>query len=105
MMLRYRILKEGIRCFPWKIWKGEIDLLPVSAKTLFMRMGTPIDLLERTLQGEGYLFKGESLLEALKLPETLKRTPCIIEEDASFGLAPDDWTEDDWIYHEKTRSI
>ena len=108
MNLRTRILKEGIKCLPWKVWRGEIDLLPISSQTLFRRSGTPIDLLEIALKAEGFLFPGEELLEVIKINENLKRQQFGTEEEteeASVGDFPDDWTDEDYIdYFERKTS-
>lgn len=90
---------------PWKNWKGEIELLPISSKTLFRKDGLPIDLVENYLISEGYLSENETLLEILKDSNNLKRVPGIVEEDSQFGLAPDDWNEEDYEYYFKERSI
>ena len=52
--LRSRILRTYIKCIPWERWKGEIELFPVSSKTLFGKDGLSIDLLEIDLREEGY---------------------------------------------------
>ncbi len=99
--LRSRILHCGIRCTPWNLWKGEIELLPISSKTLFRKDGVSIDLLEIELgiDCEGYLFRGENLFECIKDPNNLKRYPINHEsyEDSTIGEFPDDWTEEDYI--------
>lgn len=96
--LRQRIRKTGINCLPWKIWKGEIDYLPVSAKTLFKRNGIGIDVWEINLKSEGWLFKDEILLEVLKVESNLTRRHLsqIMNDDSNFGLIPDDWTEEEY---------
>ena len=105
-MLRCRILRDMIQCLPWQIWKGEIDYLPVSSKVLFARNGLPIDILERELKNEGYLSEEEILLEVLKIPENLKRRKFgefEFEQDGDFGLMPNDWTEEDYLYYEENK--
>ena len=102
MNLRSRILQSGIRCQPWRIWKGEIDLLPISSKTLFRNEGTPIDLLEIALKSEGYLLENEDLLEVIKIEANLKRRSFDEEEDIDSDM-PDYWTEEDYEYYYKDR--
>lgn len=88
-----------IRCWPWRVWRGEIDSLPVSSQTLFANEGLPIDILERELKGENWLFEDEILLEVLKDESNLKRT--LSYDDARFGLMPQYWTQEDYDYHSK----
>lgn len=102
MNLRTRILQSGIRCHPWYIWKGEIDLLPISSQTLFRNTGVSIDLLEIELKSEGWLFEEEGLLELIKDVNNLKRNAIIEIGDNKYGGFPDDWTEEDYIDHFKT---
>jgi hypothetical protein len=98
--LRQRIRGAGIRCIPWSHWGGEIDYLPISAKTLFRRGGIPIDILERELKEEGWLFPGEDLLEVLKIESNIRRSmidaPTDDINDSEFGLVPEDFTEEDF---------
>lgn len=101
--MRYRILKSGIKCIPWKLWKGEIELLPISSQTLFRKNGVPIDLMEIYLKSEKYLLDEECLLELLKDENCLKRVSGIDNcEDVDFGLMPDDFTEEDFLYWNKS---
>ncbi len=100
--LRTRILQNHIKCIPWERWKGEIELLPVSSKTLFSKSGLSIDLLEIDLREEGYLLNTQCLLAFLKDTDNLKNRKQGEElEEESFGLIPDDWTEEDYKYYEK----
>lgn len=102
--LRTRILQTYIRCLPWKRWKGEIELLPVSSKTLFSKSGLSIDLLEIDLREEGFLLDNQCLLEFLKDTNNLKNRKQGEElEDISYGLLPEDWTEEDYEYYEKEK--
>lgn len=64
--LRTWLRKQKISCVPWNKWKGEIEMLPISSKTLFSNSGIPIDKTERELKECGYLNSEEVLLEALK---------------------------------------
>ena len=102
MNLRGRIRGVGIRCIPWRIWKGELDYLPISSKTLFYRSGLPIDLWEITLKSEGFLFQKECLLEVLKIENNLFRVPFGTEQynGEQIGEFPEDWTEEDFKYYE-----
>lgn len=105
MNLRTRILKCGIRCTPWHIWKGEIRLMPISSQTLFRKNGIPIDILEMELISECYLFENECLLEVLKDADNLKRY-CYGHdsyEDSSIGGFPDDWDEEDYMKYDEDR--
>ena len=100
--LRQRLRKDKISCLPWKYWKGEIELLPVSAQTLFARNGIEIDILEMELISENYLKKDETLLEVLKEIFGLCRVPGIVnteKENGDYGCFPDDWTEEDFEYN------
>ena len=96
MNIRGRLRVVGIRCIPWRLWKGEIELLPISAQTLFKRDGVPIDALETELESEGFLFPEESLLELIKTDSGLKREPLETEYQSDMGGFPDDWTEEDF---------
>jgi hypothetical protein len=103
MNIRQRIRKGGgISCLPWRTWRGEIDYLPISAKVLFRRSGMAIDVWEMNLKSEGLLFPDEELLEVLKIESNLYRGPIQdVGDDGnlSFGLVPDDWTEEDYEYN------
>ena len=103
--LRQRLRKHKIKCLPWKYWKGEVDYLPISSKTLFARYGIEIDVLETELRGEGYLQKDEILLEVLKLQSNLYRTPEEEKyfENGNFGLMPADWEEEDFEDYQRHR--
>ena len=96
--LRTWILHTGINCLPWHKWKGEIKNLPVSSQTLFRKGGLGIDILERECAECGYLFPDEVLLEVLKDPANLTRRRGFVEkeEDPTFGLLPDYFTEEDF---------
>lgn len=96
MNIRSRLRKDGIRCQPWRLWKGEIKNLPISAQTLFKNSGIPIDILERELTVEGWLSYEECLLDCLSDIDFLKRT-LDDEFSSGFGLIPDDWTEEDFV--------
>lgn len=50
--LRTILKRSMICCLPWRIWKGEIDYLPISSKTLFSKTGIPIDILEQDLKDD-----------------------------------------------------
>lgn len=105
MNLRTRILQNGIRCQPWKQWKGEIGILPISAQTMFRNDGIEIDILEMQLKSEGFLLTGESLYDVLMAGD-FKRVAVGIEEfDGNYGSYPDDWTEEDFLYNEQKRGI
>ena len=101
--LRTRILQDYIRCIPWRYWKGEIGLLPISSKTLFARRGLSIDLLEIDLRSENFLLNDQVLLDVIKDEINLKCKKIGIQweetEDSSFGLFPDDWIEEDYKYY------
>jgi hypothetical protein len=98
MNLRARLRKDGINCIPWKRWKGEIDLMPISSKTLFRKTGIPLDVIEISLKEEGFIFDGEELLELLKTESNLYR-----EADGDTNQKedivefPEDWTDEDYI--------
>jgi hypothetical protein len=92
--LRTRILKCGIKCTPWKIWKHELPMLPISSQTLFRRNGIEISILNQELIDEGFLLAEEDLFEVLINVENLKRTS-LWEIDSDF---PEDWTEEDYRY-------
>lgn len=96
--LRQRLRKIKINCCPWSYWKGEIRLLPLSAQTLFAKYGLPIDVLEKALKEEGWLFPEEILLEVLKTELYRKSLQKIgSEEDKNFGQIPEDWDEEDYL--------
>ena len=95
--LRQRVRKVKINCIPWRVWKGEIELLPISGKTLFSKRGLPIDILERELREEGWLFQGEVLLEALKTELNRKHLSEVCEVKHNFGLVPEDFDEEDYL--------
>src|SRR3989344_3273100 len=99
--LRSRLRYCKINCTPWRFYKGEINYLPISAKTLFARRGIGIDILERELTEEGYLHPEESLIEVLKEERNLHRTIRRNEEflDSSFGDFPENWGEEDYLYY------
>lgn len=94
--LRQRLRNGKINCLPWKYWKGEIEYLPISAKTLFAAGGISIDILERELKEEGWLFEDEVLLEVLKTDLYREHLSEEYNEDSSFGLPPADFTEEDY---------
>lgn len=103
--LRYRIKQFGICCRPWKHWKGEIDLLPISAQTLFCNSGLPIDLVEMELKSEGWLSDNEMLLEVLCVPANLSRRRFGFEDEQEVAVdETENWTEADWQYYELHRN-
>jgi hypothetical protein len=55
--------------------KGEVEELPVAAKFLFRKSGTPLDLAEEDLKANGWMHPDEDLLSELRDPEFLKRRP------------------------------
>lgn len=91
--LRQRIRRDKIKCIPWSIWKSEIDLMPISSKALFARSGVPIDILERELQDEGWLYGGEILLEILKSETNLRRLMLYEINDEPWDST---WDENDY---------
>lgn len=102
MTLKTRIKKDMIYCLPWKIWKHEIKLLPISAQTLFAKRGIEIEKLEEELKLEGYIHQNDTLLEVLKNPRNLIATFSQKEncrESSDFGNFPDNWTEEDYRYN------
>lgn len=104
--LRYRIKQFGICCQPWKVWKGEIEILPVSAQTLFRNTGLPFDIVEMELKSEGWLREDENLLEVLYWPNNLSRPRMGKEEYASVPAVVDEtenWTEEDFEYYEEQK--
>lgn len=101
MNLRQRIRKVGINCLPWSHYRGELEYLPISSRTLFRRGGIPIDILERELKEEKLLLPDEILLEVLKVESNLYRgfiNEIADEDDTQFGLLPDDFTQEDYDY-------
>lgn len=101
MNLRARIRKVKICCVPWCVWRGEIDYLPISSKTLFARRGMEIDVLEMALKSEGFLYPDETLLEVLKEPVNLHRVQLGDEDyfdNSTLGEFPSNWTEEDYKY-------
>ena len=99
--IRQRIRKTGINCLPWRYYKGEIEILPISAQTLFKGDGIPIDKWEDILKEEGYLFPDEVLLDVIKDEKNLYRgilSEIGETEDINFGLIPNDFTEEDYEY-------
>jgi hypothetical protein len=97
MNLRGRIRQNGIRCLPWRIWRGELESMPISSQTLFRRRGLPFDVLERELASEGYLRPDENLIDVLRIEINLFRVPMGEETLDGVGGFPDDWTEEDFI--------
>ena len=95
--LRQRLRKfGGISCLPWKLWKGELEYLPISFRVLFKKNGIPIDIVEQELRDEGWLLDGEVLLEVLKDKSNLYRTLEWDSKDSDYGNPPSDWTEEDY---------
>lgn len=94
--------KDKINCIPWKIYRYEVQRLPISAQCLFARTGISYDVLEMELREEGWLMPTEKLLEVLEDVRNLKRTNMIcteVEDDCPFD---DTWTEEDYRnYYEK----
>lgn len=101
MNLRTRIKKDMIYCLPWKVWKHELILLPISSQTLFARRGISIDILEAELKLEGWIHQNEVLLEVLKIQNNLNRrlNEEDKEEEVDIGDFPEDWTEKDFLYY------
>ena len=89
-----------IKCQPWHIWREEIELLPISSRTLFSNNGLPIDLWEITLRLEGYIQDNENLLNVIRELHNLKRKPQY-DVDPDYGMFPNDWTEEDYDYYEQ----
>jgi len=96
MNLRSRLRVCKIKCIPWKNWKGELESLPISSKTLFAKRGLPIDIIEKELKEERYLTSGEDLLEVLKNEKELYLRTIISKDDSYLGGFPEDWTEEDF---------
>lgn len=96
--IRQRLRKTKILCVPWKVYKHELKFMPISSKCLFSKHGVPYDVLESTLKTEGYLFQDENLIEVLKVESNLYRGVLqdIGDEDADFGLVPEDFCEEDF---------
>lgn len=100
MTLRTRIKKDMIYCLPWSIWKYEIRLLSISAKTLFAKRGISIEKLEDELKLEGWIHYTETLLEHLKTENNLSRRLNSDEpDDEILGEFPEEWSEEDFIYN------
>ena len=100
--LRQRIRKVGISPQPWKQYKGEIRLLPISAQTLFKNKGLPWDILEIELCNEGWLFQEESLWEVISDIKGLYRELPV--KEVSNEVWDDSWSEEDFInYFEKQK--
>jgi len=94
MNLRTRLRKDGIRCQPWVLMKGEIRLLPISAQALFCNEGIPWDILEMSLQQEGYLKEDEELWSVLREGD-LKRVP-LGQEQFVINDPTDQWGREDF---------
>ena len=95
--LRQRIRTcGGICCLPWRYWKGELQYVVLSFRTLFKGNGIPIDIVEQELYDEGWLLDGEVLLEVIKDKSNLYRTLAWDIEDSDFGNPPSDWTQEDY---------
>lgn len=97
MNLRQRIRKDKICCKPWKHYRGEIRLLPVSAQCLFSNKGLNWDILEIELKSEGWLLQNEELWEVLSNESGLKRQ---LNYNNNLPEEPfdDTWTEEDYIH-------
>ena len=93
MNLRQRIRPIKISCKPWKRYKGEIKLLPISAQCLFSNNGLPWDVLEIELKSEGWLFENEELWSVISTDQGLKRQKTYDEPKESFD---ESWTEEDY---------
>lgn len=112
MNLRQRLRQTGIKCMPWKIYKGEIEYMPISAKCLFMKRGIPIDLLEIEVRNEGYINEDEILLEVLQNTNGIYRESIFANdnngseyESNGIGEFPDNWTDEDYIHFYKNENI
>lgn len=100
--LRQRIRKDKINCMPWKIYRYEVERLPISAQCLFAKGGISIDVLEMELRLEGWLFEDEILIECLASPLILLRRHLSIDDNIVDDCPFDDtWTEDDYIHYYK----
>jgi hypothetical protein len=97
MNLRTRILKSGICCKPWRHWRSNLALIPISCRTLFRNHGVEVAKLETELKEEGWLTHREDLLELLQESCNLKRVK--LPEVAIDSDFPDDWTEEDFKYY------
>ena len=93
--LRQRIRKTGISPQPWRRYKGEIRLLPISAQTLFKNKGLPWDIWETELKSEGFLSEEENLWVALS---SEKRLMSKIDADVCEDPWDETWTEEDFIH-------
>ena len=104
--LRQRIRADKINCMPWKIYRYNIQRLPVSSQCLFARGGVNYDVLEMELREEGWLFPTEKIFEVLEDVRNLKRGNMAvfeIQEDCPFD---DTWTEEDYInYYENEGEV
>jgi len=99
MNLRQRIRKVKICCQPWKYYKGEIRLLPISAQCLFSNKGLPWDILEIELKNESWLFEEENLWDILSTEQGLKRI--LNGEYNSVDPFDSTWTDEDYIHFYK----
>lgn len=100
--LRQRIRKHKINCAPWKLYKYEVERLPVSAQCLFSNKGISIDVLEIELIEEGWLFPGEKLIDCLSDNKILlRRHLSKIEYETKLYVSQDDWDEEDYINYYK----
>lgn len=96
--LRQRIRKHGINCLPWKVYRYEVQRLPVSSQCLFKKGGVSLDVLETELISEGWLFDNEKLIEVLSTDTGVMRKHSSKDyEDSDFGMVPDDFTEEDYL--------
>lgn len=90
----------GINAQPWKELRHHLAAYPISACTLFNNRAMGWDIVAMELIDAGYMSEDEELLYILRDADTLKRTPdrydCM---DGSYGLIPDDWTEEDYHYN------
>ena len=79
--------------------------LPISSQTLFRNSGTEWDKLEIALREEGWLLDLEELLVLIRDGCNLKRRKIQEIEDGflstDLGDFPEDWTEEDYRFHEK----
>lgn len=71
---------------------------------MFRNDGIPIDILERELKLEGFLFEWESLYCVLQAGDFKRKSIGVDEIDGSYGLFPDDWTQEDFEYNNKRRN-
>lgn len=95
--LRQRIRAGKINCLPWKRYRGEIRLLPISAQCLFSNKGLPWDILEIELKREGWLLEWEELWEVLSQETNMKRTL-----NGNYNLDEpfdDTWTDEDYKFY------